>query len=250
MNANQVEDYLARFRYAGPRSRTAETLDALIRAHIAGVPFENLDVYERHLVPSLQIPDLYYKIVNRRRGGYCFELNTLFADLLRSLGFPVTEVAARILVGRAEAPLSHKGLIAEAEGKRSFCDVGFGGPGPKGLIQLTEGEQTVNGGLYRFLIRGDDIRMQRKAGSDWENVMQFDDRPFPTCDFELLNFYCARCEKVLFTRERVVNLALPDGSKALTGKHLTIRQSGKVTEHDCDSDEELKYILQAEFGLA
>ena len=249
MNDIQVEDYLARIDYSGSRSLTADTLDSLIRAHIARVPFENLDVFERKLVPSLEIPELFYKIVHRRRGGYCFELNSLFADLLESLGFPVRRIAARILMGRPEAPMSHMGLVAEAEGRRWFCDVGFGGPGPKGLIELREGEQDVNGGVYRFVIHGEDVLMQRKTGENWGDVMRFDDRPFAPVDFELLNFYCARCEKVLFTRERVINLTLPGGSKALTGSRLTVRDGGEIREKDCRNEEELRHVLQTEFGL-
>ena len=139
MNTQQVEAYLDRIGYTGSRELTGETLDKLIWAHISTVPFESLDLHEYGIVPSLNEDDLYNKFVVRRRGGYCFEQNTIFGALLRDLGFPVYGVCVRLL-GRP-GPLrafSHKGLVVHAEGKDWYCDVGYGGPGPKGVVEMRE----------------------------------------------------------------------------------------------------------------
>src|SRR6476620_10955856 len=95
--------YLDRIRYAGPTEPTAETLAALHRAHMLAVPFENLDI---HLgVRNVLDPDhVFDKVVRRRRGGWCFELNVLFALLLEHLGYRVTRCAAAVVLSEPGTP--------------------------------------------------------------------------------------------------------------------------------------------------
>jgi N-hydroxyarylamine O-acetyltransferase len=83
-----AEQYLQRIRYNGPVRDDRETLDALVRAHLTSVPFEDIDIYDLRLPIALGIPALFDKIVTRHRGGYCFELNGLFMSLLTRLGLP------------------------------------------------------------------------------------------------------------------------------------------------------------------
>ena len=251
MNTQQAEAYLQRIGYTGSRELTGATLDALIWANISTVPFENLDVYDLHMVPSLDPEDLFHKVVERRRGGYCFELNTLFGELLNAMGFPTYSVVVRLLhIPGPLRPYSHKGLVTEAEGKKWYCDVGFGGPGPKGVIEIREGEQIVGGVTYRGIFRPDDFLIQRKDGEDtWANVLSFALRPSEECDFQLLNFYFARYEGSAFVNKRTVNLTLPNGSKALTDSHFTLRRDGQVTEKDVATRQELIDLLREEYGL-
>src|SRR5215210_4499277 len=93
-----IEAYLRRIGYEGERTPTADTLCRLHRAHMFAVPFENLDIYER-LPLTLDIDGLAHKIVKRRRGGFCYELNGLFAELLRTLDFRVTMLGAQVVLG-------------------------------------------------------------------------------------------------------------------------------------------------------
>src|SRR5690606_20497919 len=96
MNANAKEKihlYLQRIGYEGPLDRSAKTLAQLQYCHLHTVPYENLDIL-RGVPISLELEDLFDKIVVRRRGGYCFELNALFGWLLRELGYPVTDYFA------------------------------------------------------------------------------------------------------------------------------------------------------------
>ncbi len=250
MNGKQADAYLERIQYTGDRALTGKTLDELIRAHIGKVPFENLDIYEWHQVPSLEEEDLYHKIVDRHRGGYCFELNTIFGALLDALGFPVYPVVVRLLGPGPLRPYAHKGLIASAEGKRWYCDVGFGGPGPKGAVELREGLQEIGGVTFRGNFRADGtFLIERLDGEDWTEVMYFEERPIEPCDFLPLNYYQARFEESYFLMDRMLNLTLPNGSKALTGMHFTLRENGKVTEKDLASKEELEQLLREEYGV-
>ena len=137
MNKQQLEAYLDRIGYTGSRELTGATLDALIRAHVSTVPFENLDPCEFGITPSLEEEDLFRKIVENRRGGYCFELNTALHSLLLAMGFDAYPVVVRIIMGPGPArPYAHKGVVVRAEGKLWYCDVGFGGPGPKGVVEM------------------------------------------------------------------------------------------------------------------
>ena len=96
MTNEQLENYLKRIGYQGSRELTAKTLDRLIWAHITSVPFENITVFDYDQVPSLDPEDLYEKIVEQHRGGYCFELNTALHGLLLAMGFDAYPVVVRI----------------------------------------------------------------------------------------------------------------------------------------------------------
>lgn len=254
MTQEQVEKYLARIGYTGSRAITGKTLDALIWANISHVPFENLEVYEFRKVPSLDPEDLYDKIVERRRGGYCFELNTLFGELLNAMGFPTYPVVVRLL-GRPGPlrPYAHKGLISQAEGKFWYCDVGYGGPGPKGVVEIRAGEQTVGGVTYvgAFRPHTNDFLIRRPDGQGgMTDVLSFAQRPIEPCDFLPLNYYCANPESSHFKVARTVNLTLPNGSKALTGSHFTHRENGAViAEKTVTTLPELLDLLREEYGL-
>ena len=234
-----------------PAARDEEALNRLIVSHLQSVPFENLDVVDFGLVPDLGEEKLYDKIVARRRGGYCFELNTLFASLLEGLGYAVYPVGVRVMWNREFIPpMSHMGLVAELDGRRYYCDVGFGGPGPKGLLRLEPSEQEVGGAAFRVRVAEDgDCLVEGMHHGEWKAVLRFADRPVRPVDFQLMNFYCARNEAVLFARTRVLNLCTPRGSKALTGLELTVREDGEERKIVYNSATELEEGLAREFGI-
>ena len=251
MNAQQLDRYLERIGYTGSRELTAENLDALIKAHISAVPFENITVYDFDQVPSLDPEDLYKKIVEDRRGGYCFELNTSLHHLLTAFGFEAFPIVVRIVVmGGPLRPYAHKGVIAMAEGRKWYCDVGYGGPGPKGALEISAREQEIGGVPYRCFFRENDLIVQKKEeDGGWLNVLIFAVRPIEPCDFIPLNYYIACNPTSVFRDHRIANLTLPDGSKALTGNHYTFRRAGTVIERDCADKKEVEALLREEFGI-
>ncbi len=243
--------YMERIKCQVPTQMNGEILDRLIRSHLEQIPFENLDVIDFGRVPELGEDILFEKIVRKKRGGYCFELNILFRRLLESLGLFVYPVAARVLWNRDYLPpVSHMGLVADIAGRKGFCDVGYGGPGPKGLLWLEEGEQSVAGEWFRVErdVNGD-FFIQRLQGKEWKRVLCFRDAPVEETDFQVLNFYCARNEKIIFTQKRIVNLCTPSGSKALTDMELTVREAEKVYQTVYRDKGELEQGLRQEFGI-
>lgn len=254
MDKTWITAYLERIGAAGAEERNAENLNRLIVSHLQTVPFENIDVADFGMVPELDEQSLYDKIVKRRRGGYCFELNLLFLSLLRGLGYELYPVAVRVVWERDFLPpASHMGLVTVLDGKRYYCDVGFGGPGPKGLLSLELScahEQRVADGLFRVWLEEDgDLVIEGLHGGEWKGVERFSDRPVREPDLQLMNFYCARNEKVLFSRTRVVNLCTPGGSKALAGRELTVRENGSLHRSTYRSVTELEEGLAREFGI-
>ncbi len=250
MNQEEAGKYLERIGYTGPIRREKETLSGLIRAHLEKVPFENLDVCELGQVPSLEEEELFEKVVRRRRGGYCFELNTLFLALLRTLGFTAYPVAVRVLWNRdILPPVSHMALVARLPDGKYLCDVGYGGPGPKGVLRLEDSVQEIFGERFRVREISEDLLVERFRSGVWKAVLQFHDQPFRLLDFRVLNFYCAANPAVLFSHERVVNLCTPGGSKALTGMELVIRERGETVSRRLENEEELRMCLEEEFGI-
>src|SRR5262245_64571627 len=109
--------YLDRLAYAGSTTTTAETLAELHVAHLLAVPFENLSIHSGETI-RLDPDWLFDKIVGRRRGGFCYELNGLFAELLVDLGFHVERLAARVYgaVGHLGIPFDHMALAVSIPG--------------------------------------------------------------------------------------------------------------------------------------
>ena len=163
-----VTAYLERINYHGPTAPTAETLRELHRAHMLALPFENLDI---HLGREIGHDDerLYAKVVERRRGGFCYELNGAFAALLRDLGFSVKKLAAG--VARADGSFGptfdHMALLVELD-MRWLADVGFG-EGFREPLRLDEaGEQAQAFGAYRIRQAGEYRLLEAREGNEWQ----------------------------------------------------------------------------------
>ncbi|ALG83534.1 arylamine N-acetyltransferase family protein [Gordonia phthalatica] len=142
--------YLDRIGVPGPLSPTPDTLRTLHRAHVASIPFENLEIIVGRPVP-LDLSSLQAKLVDRRRGGYCFEHATLLAAALEQLGFRFTALSGRVVLGGdpATRPPTHALIVVEFDdGSRHLCDVGFG-RGPLEPIPLVDGTEADQGG-WRF----------------------------------------------------------------------------------------------------
>ena len=231
---------------------TVETLDRLIMAHLMHVPFENIDVYDKGMTPSLAISELFEKIVTSRRGGYCFELNAAFMSLLESVGFEVHAAAARILWRRdSYPPYSHRVSLVTINAKRYFCDVGFGGPSPTRAILLDDAKpQDSESG--RFVVKtgaSDTKTVFRITDEGPEATLLFIAQPFAPVDFIPLNFYIANNASSMFLSKRIANLKTRDGSAAIDGDILRIHSDNEVSETKLETVEDTKNALRQYFGI-
>ena len=143
-----LEAYLARIGYTGSRELSRENLNELVYCHQCSVPFENLSCCDYGEPVVMDIPSLYDKVVTRHRGGYCFELNGIFAALLRAFGFDAYSVMCRLARSDEIRPVMHRGVVIRLDGKHYFCDVGYGGAMAPFAIELSPKRQTFHGETY------------------------------------------------------------------------------------------------------
>jgi N-hydroxyarylamine O-acetyltransferase len=183
-----LDAYLARIGLSGRPS-----LAELHRAHVSSIPFENLDPH-RGVPISLAVEDLQEKIVGRRRGGYCFEHNLLFAAALEALGAEVEPMLARVRVGTTRGtvrPRSHLLLRVAAEGSLWHADVGFGAGTPLVPIPFGPdgGEHEQSGWRFRVVPDGSELVLQCVLDGDWTDLYAFAPQPVPLVDIETSNWF-------------------------------------------------------------
>ena len=248
-----LDAYLARIGIAEAKEPTAAFLDELIYAHQHTVPFDNLDVFAKGLTPSLAIADLFDKIVVRKRGGYCFELNALFGALLKALGFEVQPCMARVLLRPIPYPLiSHRANIVTIDGKHYLADVGFGGPQPTFAPLIEDGASRTE--------EGQTFTLHRVAHSWWEvgyqgtkeeerSVLRICMLAVGEEDFVPLSFYQANFEGSVFRNTRMVNIKTADGALDLRNDTYTVFAAGQKTSREITEDE-LDQLLEEKFGIA
>ena len=243
--------YLERIGMAPILKPDKETLDALVIAHQRNVPFENLDVYDCDVEVPLSIAKLFEKIVLRRRGGYCFELNAAFMSLLKSLGYDCYAVAARVLMNVDRAmPLSHRGTIVTIDGVRYFCDVGFGGPSPQGTLLLDEPGEQISGPNVFIIVKDDrGTVIYRVVGDDRETVISFSEAVCDPIDFLALNEYQSRNKNSGFKASRMCNLVTETGCITLGGNALKIHSGGDTVERTLETEQELRNALKEHYGI-
>ena len=244
--------YLARIGVDEAEDPTIELLDKLIISHQRTIPFDDLDTYALDIVPSLGIGDLFEKIVMRRRGGYCFELNALFGALLKAFGYQTRPYMARVLTRPVPHPLiSHRANFVRIDGKDYIADVGFGGPQPSFGVLLEDGVAcSKNGQTFTTHKRSDDWwELGYTHGDGEEQMVQ------AICmatvgeeDFVPLSYYQATNPASVFRSTRMVNIKTEDGAINLRGSTLTTFKNGERTDTEI-AEEDVDQLLAKTFGI-
>ena len=248
-----VSRYLNRLGIGERPEPTLENLNRLIWAHQTHIPFEDLNTSFLNRPVPLDIPTLYEKIVIRRRGGYCYELNGLFTRLLLDLGYDARSVFCRVVRGRDFLPpCAHRGVVVALEGKLYFCDVGFGGPMPAGTLEIADGCGATIHGEYFRIDRFDDywwtISRDTSQGVR-EAVLQFNTFPQLPQEFIAANMKSAVDPDSLFVRQILVNLRTEDGALSITDNAFTIRHSHSVETVTLPDEAALMRVLREYFGM-
>lgn len=248
-----LDAYFARIGYTGSRAPTLATLRALQWHHVLSVPFENLDVLLGRRI-SLDPASIARKIIADRRGGYCFEQNTLFCAVLRALGFPVTALLARVrwqIPGDTSTPLTHMILRVEAEGASWLADVGFGSMSLTAPLAFdTTAEQTTPHEPRRLWRDGHHVTHQVRLGDAWHDVYRFSlEAPAPI-DFELGNWFSCTHPQAHFVNHLVVARPRPTHRVTLYNRELTLRfRDGRTEKRELASPAELLATLAGQFDL-
>ena len=237
----QVRQYLSRIGVDAVPPADLEGLNSLIRAQLTHVPFENIDVWATGACPSLADAELFEKIVLRRRGGYCFELNTLFRILLNSLGFDAYQCIASLIHEDRVDPPAHNVIVCRLQGRKYLLDVGFGGAVPFGAMALTEG--SADG----FRLRVDDGLWHLERTDGTKPSFCFRDIPAELRELIPLNFYISQRPDSHFRHILRCNLRRPDGSVHTLVDHTLQIHSANGTR--TQTVEDLRAVLQSSFGM-
>jgi N-hydroxyarylamine O-acetyltransferase len=266
--------YLDRIGYHGPAEPTGATLRALHQAHLLAVPFENLNIGMGWPI-VLDTAALFDKIVLQRRGGFCYELNGLFAELLRALGFDITLLSAG--VARAEGgfgpEFDHLTLLVQepaATTRRSgsaasslsipdprspipgawLADVGFGDSFREPLRFAAQDEQLQGDRAYRIVQAGDsNVLEQREQAGTWEPQYRFRSEPRQYAEFADMCRYHQTSPESSFTRRRVCTRATPDGRITLSDMRLIVTRGGTRHEELLADERAVRAALREHFGV-
>lgn len=246
-----IKAYLERINYHGSLAPTAETLRQLQVAHLLAVPFENLSIHAKEPI-VLEDEALFSKIVERRRGGFCYEANGLFAALLRALGFDVVMLSAEVAnaEGGFGPDFDHMALMVTLE-QRWLVDVGFGDSFLEPLLLDERGEQAQGNRAYRILPDGSYLLlMQREDEAEWEAQYRFTLQPHEYADYAEMCRYHQTSTQSHFTRGRICSRATEQGRVTLSGMRFitTSKDSGRQ-ERTLTSQEEYAEILREHFGI-
>ena len=250
LTKEQIDMYLERIGIDKRKDPNPAYLAELMHAHLTHVPFESLTPFLYHQVPSLDVQDLYEKIVVQRRGGYCYELNGLFRELLAGLGFDCFTVGVCILRRdpQMEHRIVHRGVIVELDGSRFYTDVGFGGPCPVTPILMDEdtGWQISGSRSYRYAERDGYSFIDMNDQGTESYLFRFLTEPLQIEDFDEPNTLAAGGGH--FGRDYVVSMLQDDGHVSLSG-HLFKEVRNSETFEKTLSDEEIPSYLQKYFGI-
>jgi len=254
MTPSQLDRYFARVGYTGAREPTLAVLHALTAAHTQSIPFENLDVL---LGRGIELDDdvVFDKLVERERGGYCFEQNGLFLRVLTALGFAVTPLSARFRMDKPRgfiAPRTHVLLQVELDGADWLTDVGAGGVSLTSALLLEPYLEQVTPHDTRRIVREAGCWVQQMQVADsWVDVYELTGEPMPLIDRVVGNWYTSAYPQSHFKQRLLVARASDDGRRhTLLNAELKVRErDGRSEAITLESHEQLLRVLAQTFGL-
>lgn len=228
-----------------------ENLRLLQKQHLFHIPFENLDIHWKRPI-ILDTKKFYSKIINEKRGGFCYELNGLFNELLKEIGFQSKIISARVAKksGEFSAEYDHLAILTKINDEEFLVDVGFGDFTVEPLKIVLDVEQIDENGT--FLIRKFDenyFEVIKNDGENWNSEYIFKDLARDLAEFtEMCNFHQTSPDSH-FTKGKLCSMMLENGRKTLTDKKFIETKNGIKTETEITSEEEFNLILEREFAI-
>ncbi|MCX7173022.1 MAG: arylamine N-acetyltransferase [Proteobacteria bacterium] len=243
--------YLERIEYAGDLGPNQTVLEALHLAHATHIPFENLDILLGKPI-RLDIASLQAKLVKGRRGGYCFEQNLLFSAMLQSLGFSVTQLAARVRYRTTTIlPRTHMLLLVELADEHWLADVGFGAEGLLLPVPM-KSNQGVRHFAWSYRVIEEDRLwvLQSLRDSTWMDLYAFTLEPQQAVDYEIANHYVSTHPASRFVQTLTAQRLSPEVRHILRDRELIEDRGDKQTVRMLADNAELLDVLKQTFGLS
>jgi N-hydroxyarylamine O-acetyltransferase len=241
-----LDAYLDRVEYAGETSPTAQALAALHRAHLATIPFENLDIVLGRGI-EVDLDSVQAKLVRRRRGGYCFEHGLLFAAALERLGYGVDRLLARVGDdGEPRRARTHMTLRVHVDGEAWLADVGFGNGILEPLPFAADGAVTQEAWTFALAAGGAHAwRLRERQGEEWTTRYAFDDQRVYPADIVMANHFTSTYPRSPFVGQAVAVRRDGEVTRRLVGRRLSVtRPDGSADERDLGDDEVAEVLLE------
>ncbi len=248
-----IAAYLDHIQYDGALAPTFDTLYQLHLHHTQFIPFENLSSFTGAEV-RLDIPSLLEKFTVLKRGGFCYEQNTLFKYVLEQIGFSTIGLAARVRLNVPDdvvTPRSHMMLLVEADGEQWVADTGFGGMSLTVPIRfITNETQTTPHGQYRLIRANELYHLEANVKEEWKLLYTFDLTPHYPADYEVYNWYVSRHPGSHFVTNLVAARADKQGRHALSNTQYSFYPSGAEAERkQLFSVNGIKEVLENKFHI-
>jgi N-hydroxyarylamine O-acetyltransferase len=248
-----LEAYLKRIGYAGECRPELAVLREIQRQHAQTIPFENLNPLLRWPV-LLDIASVQQKLVRDGRGGYCFEQNRLLSQVLKTIGFRVKELAARVLWNQPEGSVTarvHMLLLVEVNGDPFIADVGFGGMSLTAPLKLMPDiEQTTPHGVFRLVRADDEYVLQGRVRQEWKSLYRFSLLEHLPADYEAASWYLCHYPQSQFINALIVARPGSGVRYTLRNTHLSIHHpDGTTLPERITTLARMKEVLSGIFGI-
>ena len=252
MNQQQFDRdaYLRRIGYDGETAPTVDTLKALHHAQLYTIPFENFDIQLGRGI-DLNPETIFEKLVHRRRGGYCFELNGVFLMALKSMGFDVRALLGRVHLTGTPTGRGHQVELITIEGRQWIADVGFGADTPRAPIPLELNHPTTHDGQTVRLIKDDHFgyMLQSLKEEGWIDLYSFDLGYVCPADIDYGNHFTSTHPSSLFVFARVAALPVENGAITLFNNTRKEVVAGKEIAQELPEGQAYLDALKSYFGI-
>ena len=247
-----AERYFDRIGWRGSPSPTLGTLTSLMRAHMARIPFENLDVLLGRGI-RVDLDSVYAKLVESKRGGYCFEHSTLFRAALEHVGFtPLSHSARVVLVApRSAAPRTHMFLSVVIDRTTYVLDPGFGGHGPLVPLPLVENQEVLKApDVHRLTRRDGEWQLEALIAGTMAPLWMSTLEPEHPVDFAMGNHFTATWPESPFVQRLMLRALMPDGRRvSVMNRDVTVAKNGTFEKTQLEDRAALRALLSAEFEM-
>lgn len=251
MEDSTLKGYLERIAISEGVSGDLETLKKLTQAHPKHITFENIDSFTG-IVPAIDTADIFQKLVTEKRGGYCYEQNSLFKEVLQTLGFNMKMHLARVLWSSkdgSETARTHMLLTTDIEGKKYLVDVGFGSMTLTAPIVFNSEQETPNG-RFRLISLDDNFYRLDVFKNEWLPIYKFTLEEVQVSDLDMANWYVATGPSSMFNKFLMITRVDEHARYALFNKEFNIRDSnGGKESSEITNEEELQSVLINYFKL-
>lgn len=245
-----IKQYLERIEYNDAISPTVEVLSTLQQQHLLHVPFENLDIHNNI---KIDLNNLFDKIVTRKRGGFCYELNGLFYQLLKEIGFTVIMISARVYDGKKDfsPEFDHMALIVTINNEDYLVDVGFGEFSLHPLKITMDEETNDPRGIFKMEPFNEHYTAVKKKNAEEQFIPEY---IFSHKERQMEEFY-DRCNyhqtnsASHFMQKRICSLPTQNGRITLTGNLLKITDNGSIKEQVLPNEQEVQQTLWHYFRI-